>query len=247
MGGLLFRKKKSEAQNQLESLLTQAQTGDESARHELLESYAPFVLKIASQATRRYIDRAKDDEYSIALLALNEAIDRFDTERKTNFLGFAETIIRRRLIDYFRTQKAQSKAVPWTEFDVTDDEDNVINYVEVRTSLEKHEQAKEQAERQQEIAEFARHLTAFGLTFTELVDLSPKHADARANAFEVARVVVADDELRQYVMERKSLPLKILEDRVGVSRKTMERQRKYILAVVILLNGDFHHLQSFIS
>lgn len=247
MGGLLFRKKKSEAQNQLESLLIQAQTGDESARHELLESYVPFVLKVASQATRRYIDRSKDDEYSVALVAMNEAIDKFDAERKTNFLGFAETIIRRRLIDYFRTQKAQSKAVPWTEFDVTDDEDNVINYVEVRTSLEKHEQAREQAERQQEIAEFARHLNAFGLTFTELVDLSPKHADARENAFEVARVVVSDDELRQYVMERKSLPLKILEDRVGVSRKTMERQRKYILAVVILLAGDFHHLQSYIS
>lgn len=247
MGGLLFRRKKSEAQSQLESLLALAQTGDDEARNQLLESYVPFVLKVASQSSRRYIDRTKDDEYSVALLAMNEAIDRFDAERKTNFLGFAETIIRRRLIDYFRSQKSQSKAVPWTEFDVTDDEDNVINYVEVRTSMEAHEKVQERAERQQEIAEFSRHLAEFGLSFSELVELSPKHADARENAFDVAKVVAADEGLRRYVFERKALPLKILENRVGVSRKTMERQRKYILAVVILLTGDYRHLQSYIS
>lgn len=247
MGGLLFRRKKSEAQNQLDSLLTLAQAGDDDARNQLIEAYVPFVLKVASQASRRYIDRAKDDEYSIALLAMNEAIDRFDAERRTNFLAFAETIIRRRLIDYFRSQRAQSRAVPWTEFEIADDEDNVINYVEVRTSLENHNQLQEQAERQQEIAEFSQRLAEFGLSFAELVDLSPKHADARENAFAVARVVADDEALLHYVIERKSLPLKILEDRVGVSRKTMERQRKYILSVVLLLTGDFRHLQAYIS
>ncbi|SFU78690.1 RNA polymerase sigma factor SigI [Alicyclobacillus macrosporangiidus] len=246
MRGLLFGRK-SEDKSQLDSLLALAQAGDADARNAIIAQYTPFILKVASQAARRYIDRERDDEYSVALMAMNEAIDRFDPARKVNFLGFAETIIRRRLIDHFRAQRAQAKAVPWTEFDVTDEEDNVVNYVEVKTSVEAHGEAEERAERQAEILEYARALSDYGLSFAELVEVSPKHADARANAIAVAKAVVADEELLRYVQERKSLPLKLLEERVQVSRKTMERQRKYILAVVVLLNGDFHHLRSYIS
>ncbi|MCL6516507.1 RNA polymerase sigma factor SigI [Alicyclobacillus sp.] len=246
MRGLLFGRR-SEDKSQLDSLLALAQAGDADARNAIIEQYTPFILKVASQAAHRYIDRERDDEYSVALMAMNEAIDRFDPARRVNFLGFAETIIRRRLIDYFRAQKAQAKAVPWTEFDVTDEEDNVVNFVEVRTSVEAHDEAQTRAERQTEIAEYARTLAEYGLSFAELVEVSPKHADARANAISVAKAVVADEQLRNYVLERKALPLKLLEERVHVSRKTMERQRKYILAVVVLLAGDFHHLRSYIS
>ncbi|CAM3736472.1 RNA polymerase sigma factor SigI [Alicyclobacillus pomorum] len=247
MRGLLFRRKNTEDNRQLDKLLQRAQAGDEDARNALIETYSPFVLRIASQASRRYIERGRDDEYSVALLAMNEAIDRYNPDRNVNFLGFAETIIRRRLIDHFRTQRTQSRAVPWTEFDVVDDEDNVTNYVEVQTSIAVHQRAEEQEARRLEIAEYAERLRDYGLSFSELVDLSPKHADARAHAIQVARIVADDAELREYVLEKKALPLKALEDRVGVSRKTMERQRKYILAVVLLLCGDFQHLQSFIS
>ncbi|MCF8565201.1 RNA polymerase sigma factor SigI [Alicyclobacillus tolerans] len=245
--GLPFRRKKSEDNSQLYSLLKLAQEGDDRARNELIQSYVPFILRIASQASRRYIDRDRDDEFSVAMLAMNEAIDRFDDSRKMNFLGFAETIIRRRLIDYFRSQKSQSRHVPWTEFDVTDDEDNVINYVEVKSSIQAHENMLEQQQRQMEILEYKTILEEFGLSFEDLVDLSPKHADARENAIAVARVVVEDDVMRAYVFERKSLPLKQLEQKVGVSRKTMERQRKYILAIVLLLCGDFQCLKEYIS
>lgn len=247
MRGILFRRKNTEDHSQLDILLMQAQTGDKDARNTLLEKYSPFVLRIASQASRRYIERGRDDEYSVALLAMNEAIDRYDSERKVNFLGFAETIIRRRLIDHFRTQKSQSRAVPWTDFDVLDDEDNVTNYVEVQSSILVHQLSEEQEARKLEIAEYAEKLEEYGLSFQELVDLSPKHADARQNAMDVARCVMEDEALLNYVIEKKSLPLKALEERVGVSRKTMERQRKYILAIVLLLCGDYQHLHAFIS
>ncbi|GMA51932.1 RNA polymerase sigma factor SigI [Alicyclobacillus contaminans] len=247
MRGLSFRRKNTEESVQLDTLLRQAQAGDDEARNRLIEAYSPFVLRIASQAARRYIERGRDDEYSVALLAMNEAIDRYDPDRKVNFLGFAETIIRRRLIDHFRAQRTQSKAVPWTEFDVVDDEDNVTNYVEVQSSIAVHQQSEEQAERRQEIEEYAERLREFGLSLMELVELSPKHADARRNAIEVARVVADDEALRRFVFEKQALPLKALEAKVGVSRKTMERQRKYILAVVVLLCGDFRSLQSFIT
>ncbi|MBX6351749.1 MAG: RNA polymerase sigma factor SigI [Thermoflavifilum sp.] len=247
MGVLPFRRRRSEDSKVLQNLLELAQSGDDEARNELIRTYTPFILRIASQTARRYIDRDRDDEFSIALMGMNEAIDRFDASKQVNFLAFAETIIRRRLIDYFRSQRAQQRSVPWTEFDVADDEDNVVNYIEIKTSLEAHEQAEEQALRRQEIEEYARLLTEFGLSFGDLVDVSPKHQDARRNAMQVARLVAADEEMRRYVWERHALPLKWLEDRAGVSRKTMERQRKYILAIVLLLCGDFQYLKSYIA
>jgi RNA polymerase sigma factor len=240
------RQKSDDGKAALHSLLEDARTGAPEARSEFIQAYIPFVLRTASQATRRYIDQHHDDEFSIALMAFNEAIDRFDPTRRVNFLSFAETIIRRRLIDYFRTQKSSQKAIPFTEFEVTDEEDNVTNYVEVRASLTLHNQTLEQDERAREISEYAALLERFGLSMQDLLEASPKHSDARQNAVDVARVIVSDPELRDYVHERGTLPLKALEDRVGVSRKTMERQRKYVLAVVLLLSGDFTHLHSYI-
>ncbi|MCL6625989.1 RNA polymerase sigma factor SigI [Alicyclobacillus shizuokensis] len=247
MGGFPFRRKTSQDPERLYPLLRLAQSGDEQARSDLIEAYVPFALRIASQASRRYIDPDRDDEFSIALMGMNEAIDRFDPSKKVNFLGFAETIIRRRLIDYFRSQRLHGRTVPWTDFDVVDEGDNVINYVEVRTSLDAYEREEEERRRRQEIEEYAKRLREFGLSFQELVKVSPKHADARQNAMEIARLVAADDELRRYVMERRALPLKQLQERVHVSRKTLERQRKYILAVILLLCGDYATLQDYIS
>lgn len=246
MGVFSFGRKKSEDVQRLHSMLEQAQSGDAEARREFIQAYIPYVLRIASQASRRYIDRHQDDEYSIGLIAFNEAIDRFDATRNVSFLSFAETIIRRRLIDYFRSQKGQSRIQPFSDFEVTDEDNNTINYVEVQASVAVHEQSVEQLERQHEIEEYAGVLEGYGLHFSELVTLSPKHADARKNAMDVAKLVAQDPQLSAYVLERKALPLKALEDRVGVSRKTMERQRKYILAIVLLLLGDFLYLRSYI-
>lgn len=247
MGVFSFGRQKSEDAEKLHSMLQLAQEGDEDARRRFIQAYVPYVLRIASQASRRYIDRHQDDEYSIALMAFNEAIDRFDTNRKAGFLGFAETIIRRRLIDYFRSQKSQSRVQPFSDFEVIDDEDNAVNYVEIRASLAIHHESEEQNMRRLEIEEYGKLLTTYGLSFQDLVELCPKHADARKNAVDVARAVADDPQLSSYVKERQALPLKALEDKVSVSRKTMERQRKYILAVVLLLTGDFTHLQEYVN
>lgn len=247
MGVFPFGRKKTEEVGRLSALLELAQAGNVDARNDLIKSYTPFVMRIASQAAGRYIDKSRDDEFSVALLAFNEAIDKFDIARKVHFLGFAETIIRRRLIDHFRAQKSRSRFVPWSDFDIVDDEDNVINYVEVRASIEDHSSAEQQTERLAEIQEFSLALQSFGISFNELVETSPKHADARRNAMDVARIVAGDEDMIRYVRERKALPLKALEAKAGVSRKTMERQRKYILALVILLLGDYQQLQGYIS
>lgn len=241
------RAHRSDERKELTTLLHGAKSGDNQARNQLISSYVPFILRIASQVTHRFIDQSRDDEFSIALTAFNEAIDRFDLDRESSFLAFAETVIRRRLIDFFRVRSKDKRQVPWSEFDMVDDEDNVANSAEINTSIERHKLEEESKLRSYEIQEYSTELEAYDLSFRELVRISPKHEDARQHAFEIGFHIAEDESLLEYVKTRKSLPLKELEGRVAVSRKTMERQRKYILAVVVLLTGDFPRLRTFIE
>ena len=91
-------------------------------------------------------------------------------------------------------------------------------------------------------------MASFDITLTDLVKISPKHYDARQRAYEVAKLIVGQKELLDYLWNKKALPLKQIEEQVDVSRKTLERQRKYIIALVLILGErNFEHLRSYIN
>lgn len=245
VGSVPFRRKQEEELSDLQEMLQRIRAGDEDARNQLLCEYMPFIAKSASKVAGRFIRRGFDDEFSIALTAFNEAIDHYESQRGS-FLSFAETVMRRRLIDYYRSKAAKNRDVPFTEFEVEDDEDNVVNYVEIQKSMEAHAARYEEERRREEIEQYKRLLAMFGITLEELVALSPKHADARQHAMEVARVIAEKEELHRYLYEKKALPLKKLMRYVSVSRKTVERQRKYIIAIALILTSDLDMLQEYI-
>jgi RNA polymerase sigma factor len=238
-----FRRQTS-ASATLSSLLEEAKAGAKPAREQLLRDYLPFVEKVACATCKRAIGRT-DDEFQIALLAMNEAIDAYQIERGS-FVGFAETVIRRRLIDSFRMNQ-RAREVPFTSFDEEDEEGNVQNAVELGAALRDYGEQEEARERAEEIAAYSRELEMYGLTFRDLVAQSPKHVDAREHAIAVARLIAEDTELRQQFRRHRTLPLKQLTGRVAVSRKTLERQRGYIVAVAVLLLGDYERLRAFVQ
>lgn len=230
----------------IDRLLGPARSGDRQAREDLISAYTPLVLRVGSQVSGRYLALGRDEEVSVGLMALNEAIDRFDPSRGTSFISFAELVIRRRLVDHYRRQK-ESREIPISELEAEDDEGRPLERVEQQEALEQHAREQEAAERRDEIARYARRLTEFGVKFSDLVAVSPKHEDARQRAIQAARIVASRPELAQHLLTRRELPLKQLEEQVGVSRKTLERQRKYIIAVALILLEDFHHLRRYIG
>jgi RNA polymerase sigma factor len=104
-------------------------------------------------------------------------------------------------------------------------------------SLEEYKKKSDEELRRDEIIRFQALLTLFDLSFSDLVENSPKHADARANAIIVAKLLVDDKELKSFLIEKKRLPIKQLEKKVNVSRKTIERNRKYIIAIALIFKG----------
>lgn len=229
----------------IDLLLEPARKGDSQAREDLIRKYTPLVLRVGSQVSGRYLTVGRDEEISVGLIALNEAIDRFDPLRGASFISFAELVIKRRLVDYYRRQK-QSE-IPLSELETEDDEGNPLDTVERRQALDEHARRLESEERKHEIVRYAKRLAEFGIKFGELVDVSPKHEDARERALEAARLVATQPLLAGHMLAKRELPLKQLEDQVGVSRKTLERQRKFIIAVALIMLEDFHHLRQYIA
>ena len=89
-------------------LATAAQSGDVLAEGALVKRYA----SLAEGISRSYfiVGGDRDDLYQIALIALLEAVRRFDPEREAKFPTYASACIRNRLLDAVRAASAGKNA-----------------------------------------------------------------------------------------------------------------------------------------
>lgn len=240
---LFFRKRKKN--KTLEELVLDVQNGDKELQNHLINEYKPFIAKTVSSVCKRYITET-DDEFSIGLIAFNEAIEKYTPRKGSSLISFADVIIRRRVIDFIRSQSKHDN-VPLQL--TSEDEDNGARQpsMEDHISMELHEKNIDTLNRAEEISQFQELLSKFDLSVHELAEISPKHSDARENAMKVALELANRKDLMKFVLEKKRLPIKELEDLVQVSRKTIERNRKYIIAVSLILYGDFPYLKDYIK
>lgn len=229
-----------------EGVVLHIQQGNVRLRNQFITEYQPYVAKVTSSFCKRYIDPVRDDEFSIALIAFNQAIDQFVPETGRSFLSFAETVMRRRLIDYVRKQKRVVGQVPYSSFE-NEDDDPQHNLVDNQQAMEHYEQQKVLEERNGEIVEFSRALAAFDIRFSELAAISPKHKDARLSLFSIGYRLSKNPLLMRELITRRLLPVKELLEQVDVSRKTIERNRKTIIAIALIFNGPYPYLRDYLS
>ncbi|MCM3739603.1 RNA polymerase sigma-I factor [Oceanobacillus luteolus] len=231
-------------QTPIEELVLQVQQGDEEKHDYLLTSYQPFMISVISQVCKRYIDPRQDDEFSIGLSAFNDAIFLYCPTKGCSFLSFAKLIVSRKVIDYIRYNSKRQNDL---SFDTFYDEETMENPAEVSAVIEQYQDEQDAINRREETLEYRKKLKEFNLSLLELTEVAPKHRDSRETAVRIARMLNEDDELKQYVLAKKKLPIKKLEKRVSVSKKTIERNRKYILAMFIVLQGNFTYLKEYLK
>lgn len=242
---------RSQRADRLARYLERIRHGEQDAREELLEAYAPFALSVASRVVGHFVRLGSDDEANVALIALDEAVSSFAPDRGS-FLGFATQVIRRRVIDHVRREGRQAREIPsgvaFSGSDGDGDETNEprLPYGKVLSEIAARDHEDGEA-RRQELALLASELAEYDLDLEELSRVAPRHRDAREAAKAVARTLVGDEHLREYLLQRRQLPLRELEYRTGVGRKSLERHRKYIIAVAVVLMGEFQHLQDYVA
>jgi RNA polymerase sigma factor len=240
MLSLLFNLRRNQT---LEDKVLDIQSGSLYLKEELINDYKPFIAKTVSKVCKRFITEA-DDEFSIGLIAFNESIEKYSSEKGSSLLSFAELIIKRRVIDFIRKESRQQTVTLDSQLG---DEENIQNKYEVEASVESYQTKLDEEYRRDEILHYQTVLKQFDLSFQDLAENSPKHADARENAMRVAKEVVLNPEFKRILFEKKRLPMKDLEKEVQVSRKTIERNRKYIIAVCIIMASDYMYLKEYVK
>ncbi|RYM06199.1 RNA polymerase sigma-I factor [Sporolactobacillus sp. THM7-7] len=230
----------------LENNVFKVQQGDEALRNHIIESYQPFIKKVVSKVCNRFIDQTMD-EFSVGLVAFNEAINQYQKGQGSKFLTFADMVIRRRIIDFIRKESRQMRHIYLDQADKNDEGGMEESYVEQRAAIDYYEEKRRISERVEQITNYRELLLTYGITFDVLSKHCPKHADARENAKVAAKKLVAHKDLVQFLKKKKQLPIKDLLQFVSCSRKTIERNRKYIIALALIYIGEFSALKSYIE
>lgn len=224
------------------------QAGDESLREAFIMQYRPYIARTASRFCKRYVDQQRDDEFSVALVAFNEAIDRYSPQGGSRFFGFAEMVIKCRLIDYARQEQRHAATVPYGGLVRQEGEDDsYLGRLENAVALEKYNHAQVEAMRRTEIETLSEQLARFGIRFSDLAEGSPRHRDSRQQLQAIGRRIATTPELFGKLLAKRQLPIKELVACKAATRKTLERHRKYIIAVALIAGGAYPCLKQYIS
>lgn len=210
----------------------------------LINDYKPFIASVVQKQTGKFVQYGVDDELSIGLLAFEEAIRAYK-EDKGAFLSFAENVIRRRLIDYSRKEGRHSNVIPLSSF-YNEEDDKSIDITE-KEAVQTFNYGQVKENRKYEIQEIQKELKEWGISFFELQEVSPKHSETRAIYKEIVYCVINNQELLDMLKTKKYLPIAEIEKITGIHRKKIERARKFVIAMIIILTGDYRHIQSFIN
>ncbi|MEW6572544.1 MAG: RNA polymerase sigma factor SigI [Bacillota bacterium] len=224
-----------------DELLSRARDGDRGAREKLVELHRHFILSAARACCKQRINWS-DDAASVALIAFDEAVDAYKDNRGVPFPAFARLVIRSRIADFFR-KEGRKAAESLEELAAS----GGLAVAEV--AYDRFSEEEMVRERREEIKRYGELLQGFGLNFRQLADASPKHRDARAGFLRVARVLAQNEVLFKQLMQTKRLPLKELAVATGVPRKTLERGRRYIVAVSLIFAypEEFTYMYSYLK
>ena len=230
-----------------EQVILRIRAGDTSSREDFIIEYKPFIAKTAMNLCRRPLHWSDSDELSIALIAFNSAIDSYNTEKKVPFLPYARVVIQNRLKDFFRKESRHQTSYS-LEASAGED-DKPFSPAEIQSAWEDFRHRTIEDDRREEFEEYEELLSEFDISFSALVDVSPKHRDSRLTLIQTARTVAADQGFMDHLLRKKQLPITELMLRTGVNRKTLERGRKFIIstALVFCYPMRFPYLRSYIN
>lgn len=231
--------------NSVNALALAAKT-DEPQREAFIQSHENLILKTASCASFRYVTKS-DDEWSVALCAFSDAIDRYRPDQGS-FLPFSQMLIKRALIDYHRSAARHLTEISTSPF-VLEGIDEDPDEWEKSVYLAVAEQSRESADRslQDEITAANEMLRRYGFRFFDLTDCSPQQEKTKQACAEAVRFVLSKPDLMQELKKTGKLPIRAIAAGSGVSKKLLDRCRKYIIMAILILDGDYPQLSEYLK
>ncbi len=218
---------------------------DEKARADLIKQEQSNILAAASAVTHTYVTTS-DDAWSAALSAFSKAIDTYD-ERKGPFKPYSKKAIEFSVLDYLRRENRHSNEIPVsnTVFEGREENPDSFAYAASVQIVQDSMQQSSPLSLRQEIEAASEEFKAFGFSFFDLPAVSPKQDKTMRQCALAVRWMVmsgyAPDEMRR----TKKIPVREISENTGISSKLLDRYRKYIIALTILITSDYPQLSSY--
>lgn len=214
---------------------------------ELIGQYLPFI----KSETAKFINRppivGHDDELSIAMIAFHEAIQSYDRE-KGSFFSLAALIIRNRLIDYWRANKKHNQVISLETKVMHNSEGSNITVGDqlVDESQDTEETVRLQAT-QDEIKELSEQMVDFGVSLSDIAENSPKQERTVEACQQAITIACKNEEIMTEFLRLKRLPMKQIVESSGVSKKTLERHRKYLVTMLLIYSNGYEIIRGHLS
>lgn len=212
---------------------------------QFIEQSQPFILRAASKHAGFQVTKS-DDEFSVSMLAFYEAIRTYDAENGS-FSTFAYLVVGRRLTDYYRSVHRFDSEVPLSPqvFDGTVETESADAETQRAVVEKMAEPAATSA--QTEITAANALFAKYGFTFYDLGTCSPKADKTRKSCAMAVSALLRTPLLLSQLESTHSLPILALSKQSGVSKKIIERHRKYIIAAALLLRGEYPTLSEYLQ
>lgn len=210
-----------------------AAKGDSLAADELVRRFLPFIRSETAKVIRRGVSDS-DDELSVAMMAFHEAVLAYERLRGA-FLPFAARAIRSRIIDFHRREQRHRGQLSLHE--KNEDDRELADTLAVGT--DPISERTDRTAARQEIAHFALGLSEFGLSLTDIADNCPKQSRTLSACHRALDYARGNPELLEQTVRTKKLPITSLAAGAGVERKTLERHRKYMMALLLAYTNGF--------
>ena len=219
------------------SLQVEAAKSDKRVLNTLLNDYMPFIRKCVS--TVFFKGQSKADNLTDAMLAFAHSVQTYNPEHGA-FVQYAATVIRNRLIDNARKELSLQKRF-WPFSAKAGEKD--LQW-EAGVSLQTYDIAEEERNLRHEIEAVNSEFAKWGFSWAALLKKCPKQERSRRIALRIADVIRKDSALLADTLSNRQLPLSRLAE--TFPRKAVEKYRHYIIALIILTQGDYPYVYSFI-
>ncbi len=216
----------------LETRVPMAQT-NKSLRDDIILEYTNFVLACASKTLGRHIT-PDDDVFSVAIIAFDEAITNYNAD-KGLFLSFAGRIIKNRIIDHERRETKHRSNLPFSSLSQDDGEGEEFTF-------DTEDRRHSLTDAALEIRFLAHELAKYSISLEDMGRSAPKFASTKAECMRVIKHIANSSELTEIIKQKKALPAKRLIKELDTGEKLLERHRKYIIAAVIILTGEYESI-----
>jgi len=211
----------------------------------LLEDFMPFLNSRVARYTAHLGMSFSDDALSISMMALHEAVVKYDIA-KGHFFPFADRVVRARLIDHIR--KVSKQEINTISLSIEEDHEKYPGESMINAaSLRSYDEQQRRARLAEEIEQFKSELASWGITMAALTKSSPKHKALRKTYNELLSAIISSPEIVQTISIKRYFPIKAISKNTGLPQKKLERARIYILAALIIKAGDYELLSEYIN